>query len=141
MGTSSETRVKFVSLDRYDLTYVRDIDTPYPHEESSEITHKARKKLEGAKPGDIIEVVWDYDTPLYDIVWARLITGSSEDEIEKLNARVDRLEAILRAFFSGAKDSDVGVGVEWAAEEALKTLTTKPVTLEQMKNDAQKGRR
>lgn len=141
MGTSSETRVKFVSLDRYDLTYVQDFDTPYPHEESSGITHKARKKLEGANHGDIIEVVWDYDTPMYDIVQARLITGSPEDQVRILTERVERLEDILRTFFRGAKDPDSGIGVEWSAEEALKALETKPVTIDQMRADAQKGRR
>lgn len=95
MGKSIETNVKFVSLDRYVLTYIRDFDTPYPSEDDSEIDHRARKKIADCSEGDIVEVVWDYDSDSYPIVAARKVTGSAEELVRLLTERVARLEAIL----------------------------------------------
>lgn len=94
MGNSVETQVEFVKLDRYAVQYwmlhngKRYDDAPV----WSDITHKARKKIADAKPGDIIEVVWNYDAASYPIVEARMITGSPEEEVRLLSERVKALE-------------------------------------------------
>lgn len=98
MGRSVETRVRVVSLTEThrapELVYVRHEE--YPDDLSdSYLTPKAYKALKGVEPGDIVEVVWDYDIEtgkygVYPIVKARRITGS-------LEARVEALEAALKA--------------------------------------------
>lgn len=96
MGKSIETNVKFVSLDRHSLTYIRDIDTPHPTEDYSDIDHRARKKIADCAEGDIIEVVWDYNADSYPIVEARRVTGSAEEGVRLLTERVAALEGILK---------------------------------------------
>ncbi len=98
MGQSIETRVRVVAIrDGFGypvLEYVQHEEYPDDTEISS-LTPKAAKALKGAQPGDIVEVVWDYNIEggrygVYPIVKARRITGT-------LEARVEALEAALRA--------------------------------------------
>lgn len=97
MGQSIETQVEFVSLDRHDVEYwmLHEGKRYEEHTQYSEITHKARKKIADAQPGDIIEVVWDYDADLYPIVEARRITGSPEETVRLLTEQVAELEKVL----------------------------------------------
>lgn len=103
MGRSAETRVRVVTLEAdyrggAELGYVQHEE--YPNEvEHSAVTPKAYKALKGAQPGDIVEVVWDFDIerPVYPIVKARRITDTTEARIEALEARVEALEAALKA--------------------------------------------
>ena len=97
MGLSVETQVEFVALGRYDVEYWMLHDGKRYEDDStvSDITAKARKKLENAQPGDIIEVVWDYNAASYPIVQAKVITGSAEEQVKLLEARVAFLEDTL----------------------------------------------
>lgn len=97
MGTSVETEVEFVKLDRHDVQYWMLHEGKRYDDEPvwSEITHKARKKIADAQPGDIIEVVWDYDASQYPIVAARMVSGSAEEGVRLLTERLARLETIL----------------------------------------------
>ena len=97
MGLSVETQVEFVALGRYDVEYWMLHDGKRYEDDStvSDITAKARKKLENAQPGDIIEVVWDYNASSYPIVQAKVITGSAEEQVKLLEARVAFLEDTL----------------------------------------------
>ena len=100
MGQSSETRVRVVAIHEGfgypELEYVRHEE--YPDDtESSALLKKAAKALKGVEPGDIVEVVWDYDIerPVYPIVQARRITGTTEARVEELEAEVKRLREAL----------------------------------------------
>ena len=94
MGCSSETIVRVVEVrkdyrNNSELVYVP--HEAYPNDtETSGLTKKAAKALEGVQPGDRVEVVWNYDDDFYPIVKARKITGT-------LEARVEALEAALKA--------------------------------------------
>lgn len=97
MGQSIETVVRVVAL-RND-GYMRHPELDFvQHEgfvdaddvESSALFKKAYKALKGVEPGDRVEVVWDFDHPVYPIVRARRLTGT-------LEARVSALERALKA--------------------------------------------
>lgn len=94
MGLSVEQEVVFGGLDRHEVRwrqqYEGDEDWTW-----SDITAKAKKKIQGANVGDIIEVVFDYNASSYPIVQARLITGSADEKIRALEERVLALEAKL----------------------------------------------
>lgn len=103
MGQSIETRVRVVAFQDVfktaDLEYVRHEEYPDDTEVSS-LTPKAAKALKGAQPGDIVEVVWDYDIEggrygVYPIVKARRITGTTEARVEALEAEVKELREAL----------------------------------------------
>lgn len=99
VGKSIETRVRVIEFSKTlyreaaELKFIR--YAAYPNEEdSSYVTPKAAKALKGVQPGDVVEVVWDYDVEggrygVYPIVKARRITGS-------LELRVEAMEKTLR---------------------------------------------
>ena len=111
MGQSIETRVRVVAFQDVfktaDLEYVRHEEYPDDTEVSS-LTPKAAKALKGTQPGDIVEVVWDYDIerPVYPIVQARRITGTTEARVEELEAEVKRLREALDLLASMTGNGD-----------------------------------
>jgi hypothetical protein len=98
MGQSVETRVRVVSFlhpsyaKHPELEHVRHEE--YPDEtDISPVSKKAAKVLRKAKPGDLVEVVWDYDIEgpgyTYPIVKARLL------DLDLLKERVEKMEQWL----------------------------------------------
>lgn len=80
-------------------------------EDEAPLTRKAYKSLKNVNPGDIVDIDRDRRRHAlsdgYPIVWARPYTGSVEERIDALEARVAELEKIL--------------GAQQAAEERIKT--------------------
>lgn len=97
MGESIETRVVFQKIERGILTYL----DQGGDEQDDHLTHKAEKALRGASTGDVVEVVWNYDSSRYDIVWAQRITGTPVGDVEILQARVEKLEQTVKLLISG----------------------------------------
>ncbi len=94
MGYSVPLEIIFGGLERAELKWRQTYDDPDDWAWGP-ITHKARKKLKDAEVGDVIEVVFNYDDSLYPIVEARRITGSAEELVKVLSARVSELETFL----------------------------------------------
>lgn len=94
MGYSVPLEIVFGEVRRHELKWRQTYDEPNDWA-WSEITAKARKKLADAKEGDLIEVVFNYDDSIYPVVEARRITGSPEEAVKLLSARVEALETIL----------------------------------------------
>jgi hypothetical protein len=98
VGNSIPHRAIFFEMDRHEVLWV-DAEDPAPtrvNAQWSDITHRAKKRLEGAEPGDEIEIVLNYDASSYPIVEAKRITGSAEEGVRLLTERVAALEGILK---------------------------------------------
>lgn len=97
MGNSIPLRAIFIEMDRHEVLWA-DKDDPKPTRENaqwSDITHRAKKRLEECVEGDEIEIVLNYDASSYPIVAARAVSGSVEEGVRLLTERLARLEAIL----------------------------------------------
>lgn len=122
MGNSIPLRAIFIEMDRHEVLWV-DKDDPKPTRENaqwSDITHRAKKRLEECVEGDEIEIVLNYDASSYPIVEAKRVTGSAGELVRLLTERVERLEAILKGLPDVIRTSTDAVSGE-RYEEARRT--------------------